>query len=461
MQQFAYQVKASWHKNCNLSNSWQEYFKCSTQISFFGIAFFSFISKSHQKKSPMLSETEKINSLILLGIQLIQVNDLDILMQKILSEARRFINADAGSIYIIKDNELEFSYTQNDTIQSKTPDKTLIYSTFKIPVSNDSIAGHVAKSGLPLSIPDVYTIPADAPYQFSRKIDEISGYRSKSMVTVPLQNSKGNVLGILQIINAKSASGETISFSQEAELMMMHFANIAVIALERAKMTRAIIMRTIRMTQLHDPQETWGHVNRVGAYAVELYCRWAKQHSIAPEVVEKNSDTLRMAAMLHDVGKIAISDLILKKPGRFNYDEFEIMKQHTILGARIFHDSQTDFDEAAYNVALNHHERWDGSGYPGHVDPITGSPIQGYTLRNGSARGKKGTEIPLFGRIVALVDVYDALCSRRSYKEPWEESRTLKLIQSSSGTQFDPELVGLFLSNMDAIRSIYDRYADD
>ncbi|ETR70337.1 MAG: metal dependent phosphohydrolase [Candidatus Magnetoglobus multicellularis str. Araruama] len=410
----------------------------------------------------MLSESEKINSLIILGIQLIQVNDLDILMQKILTEARRFINAEAGSIYKIKNSSLEFSYTQNDFLQSRLPsDESLIYSTFTIPVNNESIAGYVALTGQPLSIPDVYQISSEKPYNFTRKMDQLSGYRSKSMVTVPLQNSKGNVLGILQVINAKNKTGDIVSFSKEAELMMLHFANIAVIALERAQMTRAIIMRTIRMTQLHDPQETFGHVNRVGAYAVELYYRWAKKHAINKETIDKNADILRMAAMLHDVGKIAISDLILKKPGRFNYDEYEIMKQHTVLGAKIFHDSQTDFDEAAYNVALNHHERWDGSGYPGHVDPMSGAPVPGYTLKNGSPRGKKGTEIPLFGRIVSLVDVYDALSSRRSYKEAWEEERTLKAIQSSAGSQFDPEMVTLFLGCINTIRSIHERYADD
>jgi HD-GYP domain-containing protein (c-di-GMP phosphodiesterase class II) len=410
----------------------------------------------------MLSESEKINSLIILGIQLIQVNDLDILMQKILSEARRFINADAGSIYLKKGNELTFSYTQNDTLANRlSENESLIYSTFTIPIDNKSIAGYVALSGRPLNISDVYHISDNEPYQFKYEMDEVSGYRSRSIVTVPLQNSKGNVIGILQVINAKDPSGNDIAFSKEAELMMMHFANIAVIALERAQMTRAIILRTIRMTQLHDPQETWGHVNRVGSYSVELYNWWAIKHGVNTDKIEKNRDILRMAAMLHDVGKIAISDLILKKPGRFNYDEYEIMKQHTVLGAKIFHDSQTDFDEAAYDVALNHHERWDGSGYPGHVNPMTGSPLEGYVMKNGRPRGKKGTEIPLYGRIVSLVDVYDALSSRRSYKEAWNEEETLKAIKSSSGSQFDPELVHLFLNNMNIIRSIHERYADD
>jgi HD-GYP domain-containing protein (c-di-GMP phosphodiesterase class II) len=167
-----------------------------------------------------------------------------------------------------------------------------------------------------------------------------------------------------------------------------------------------------------------------------------------------------MAAMLHDVGKVAISDVILKKPGRFNSDEYEIMKQHTVLGARLFLDAQSDFDEAALQVALNHHERWDGKGYPGHVDVGMGLPLAAYALPDGSAQGKAGEQIPLFGRIVALADVYDALSSARVYKEAWDESQVLETIQKEAGHQFDPELVECFFSRINVLRSIQDRYKD-
>ena len=168
-----------------------------------------------------------------------------------------------------------------------------------------------------------------------------------------------------------------------------------------------------------------------------------------------------MAAMLHDVGKVAISDLILKKPGRFSNDECEIMKQHTILGAQLFRGRQSDFDDAASLVALNHHERWDGKGYPGFVDILTGDPLSDYIAPDGSPRGKKGEEIPLFGRIVALADVYDALSSTRIYKEAWDESDAMATIEKEAGYHFDPELVEIFVSNLDLIRSIQMRYSDD
>jgi response regulator RpfG family c-di-GMP phosphodiesterase len=167
-----------------------------------------------------------------------------------------------------------------------------------------------------------------------------------------------------------------------------------------------------------------------------------------------------MAAMLHDAGKIAISDLILKKPGRLDESEFDTMKQHTVLGARLFSDRQSDFDEAAAEVALNHHERWDGNGYPGYVDVLTGRAEKGKAQSDGNPMGKKGEQIPLYGRIVALADVYDALSSARVYKDAWDESKVLDTIESESGRHFDPELVEIFFSSLDFLRAIQRRYRD-
>jgi HD-GYP domain-containing protein (c-di-GMP phosphodiesterase class II) len=215
------------------------------------------------------------------------------------------------------------------------------------------------------------------------------------------------------------------------------------------------------MSEMRDPKETGAHVNRVGGYSIELYEQWAKRHTLSKKEFDRGRDSLRMAAMLHDVGKIAISDLILKKPSRFNKDEFEIMKQHTFLGAKLFLDSQSDFDEAACDVALNHHERWDGNGYPGHIDVETGIPKENFLTPDGKVRGKKEEEIPIFGRIVALADVYDALSSARVYKEAWKESDVLDTIEKEAGKQFDPELVEIFFSRLNVLRSIQNRYQDE
>jgi HD-GYP domain-containing protein (c-di-GMP phosphodiesterase class II) len=382
-------------------------------------------------------------------------------MEHILTQARRFVNADAGSIYIVQKDTLQFTYTQNDTLQKRLqPGEKLIYSTFSLPINEQSIAGYVAATGRPLNLPDVYQLEPTRPYKFGKEFDQKSNYNTKSVLTIPLKAANGDVLGILQIINAQNAENRVIPFSEKDEKMMMHFASIAAVALERAQMTRAIILRMIKMAELRDPKETGAHVNRVGGFAVELYEKWALNRSLAQKIIDKNRDVLRMAAMLHDVGKVAISDIILKKPGRFNNDEYEIMKQHTVLGAQLFLGRQSDFDDAASLVALNHHERWDGNGYPGHVDIITGNPQSGHISPAGKPLGKKGEEIPLFGRIVALADVYDALSSARIYKEAWDESEVLATIEKEAGHHFDSELVEIFFSCLDVIRSIQARYSD-
>lgn len=409
----------------------------------------------------MLNEKEKLETLANLGIELNRVQDLDILMQHLLTEARRFVNADAGSIYIRENDSLFFTYTQNNTLQQRLSDgEKLIYSTFHIPIDKESIAGYVATTGKPLNLSDVYSIDPSCPYHFSKVFDKKTNYKTQSVLTIPLKNHHDDVIGVLQIINAKGTSRNVIAFSQDDERMMLHFASIAAVALERAQMTRAILLRMIQMAEMRDPKETGAHVNRVGGYAVELYERWARRRNLSQKEIDRCRDILRMAAMLHDVGKIAISDLILKKPGRLNESEFGTMKQHTILGARLFSNRQSDFDEAAAEVALNHHERWDGEGYPGHVVVQGGKAQKDDAQPKGQRMGKKGEQIPLYGRIVALADVYDALSSVRVYKDAWDESKVLNTIKSESGRHFDPELVDIFFGSLESLRSIQRRYRD-
>jgi len=408
----------------------------------------------------MLNEKQKLHQLLGLGVELNRIHDLDILLERVLTLARKFVNADAGSIYIRDGQRLDFAHSQNDTLQQQlAPGEKLIYSTFSVPVDPNSIAGYSAATGKVLSIPDVYALPPDKQYHFSRKFDDDSGYRTHSMLTIPLMNAKKEILGILQIINALDAEKKIRPFSHDDERVMHHFAGIAAVAMERAQMTRAMILRMIRMAEMRDPNETGIHVNRVADYALEIYERWAILERIDDKEIEKTRDILRMGAMLHDVGKVAISDLILKKPTRLDDEEFEIMKQHTIHGARLFSNLQSDYDEAAAIIALNHHEKWDGSGYPGHVDPISGRALPEYAGQPGAPPGKKGTEIPIFGRIVALADVYDALSSGRSYKEPWDEARSVETIARRAGTHFDPDLVSIFLDRLPGIRAIQHRYA--
>ena len=325
-------------------------------------------------------------------------------------------------------------------------------------MNNSSIAGHVALTGTVVNIPDVYQLPEGVPFSFNESYDELSGYRTRSILTFPLKNYRAGVCGVLQLINARNDQAEVIPFPEGDEPFLVHFANSAAAAVERARLTRATILRMNKMAELRDPKETGPHVNRVASYSVVLYEAWAHKKGIPQTEIERCKDVLRMAAMLHDVGKVAISDTILKKPGRFTAEEFEIMKNHTLYGARLFAEIYSDFDEAAAIVALHHHERWDGNGYPGHTPEGTAMPGgEGGPYRAG---GKKGEEIHLFGRIVAVADVYDALSSRRCYKEAWEEGEVLQELRNESGKQFDPEIIDVFFECLDMIHHITSLYPD-
>lgn len=405
-----------------------------------------------------ISSQDRLAYVINLGYNISRIRDLDVLLERVLEEARALTNADAGSIYIREDDFLKINYSQNDTIQRRLgPNKKLIYSTFKIPINNNTISGYVANTGKIVNIEDVYELGGDVPYRFNPAYDRKSGYRTRSMLAFPLMTQRDKVIGVLQLINARDGEGRVKPFDRRDEPIILHFAMNAAIAVERAMMTRDVILRMIDMVGLHDPKETGAHCNRVAAYSVEIYEQWARMKGIDEQEIQRNKDVLRMAAMLHDVGKIAISDVILKKPGRLTDDEFETMKSHTYLGARLFKEKWSDFDEAAFEIALNHHERWDGRGYPGHIDPMTGRPIQ---REDGSARGKKGEEIPLFARIVTVADVYDALSSKRSYKDAWDEARVFKILRKESGRQFDPTVIHAFFECVDVLKSIRNRYPD-
>lgn len=381
-----------------------------------------------------------LNQLLEITERLNHIKDVDSLLDAILSEARSFCNADAGSIYLRDGDLLTFSYVQNDELSKQEKNYNRhIYNSFSIQINQESIAGYVASTGEPLCIDDVYEIGEDVPYHFNKYFDEISHYRTKSMLTIPLVTSRGNITGVIQIINAKDKEGQLISFNEIQKQYVQFLGNNASVAVERAQMTREIILRMIRMAELRDPKETGAHVNRVGAYSIEIYQRWAEKRGIDKAEIRKFKDTFRIAAMLHDVGKVAISDTILKKQGPLDDEERKTMSTHCKQGGDLFKGKVSDLDQLSARIALTHHEWFDGSGYP---------------------VGLKGEEIPLAGRIVALADVYDALISKRAYKDPWPEEEVIRQLKNDSGTHFDPEVVDSFLEVYEIISAVRKRYPD-
>jgi response regulator RpfG family c-di-GMP phosphodiesterase len=381
-----------------------------------------------------------------------RIKDIDVLLEKILYEARRFTNADAGSIYLREGDTLLFSYVQNDTLAARDPNANKhIYVKQALEINEKSISGYVALTGQSVSIRDVYKIDENLPYKFNRSFDQKANYRTKSLMTVPLITSQQITIGVMQILNSRNKNGVVKAFSESDVAHINFFANNASFAIERAKMMREIVLRMIRMAEFRDPKETGNHVNRVSAYSVEIFDRWAQKRGYSREDILKNKDMLRIAAMLHDVGKVAISDTILKKPARLTEEEYSAMKMHTLHGAHLFNNPVSDWDVLAADVARTHHERWDGGGYPG-VAPA-GDDAQ-------TGTGLAGDAIPIFGRIVALADVFDALISKRAYKEEWGEKQVLDYIREQAGKQFDPDVVDAFFDKYDTISAIRGYYVD-
>ncbi|MFW5425925.1 MAG: HD-GYP domain-containing protein [Methylophagaceae bacterium] len=179
-------------------------------------------------------------------------------------------------------------------------------------------------------------------------------------------------------------------------------------------------------------EETGNHVIRMAKYSRQI----AEELGMSDE----ECDFLEYAAPMHDIGKIGIPDGILLKPGKLNPPEWEIMQQHAEIGHDILVDSQSKYMQMGAVIALTHHEKFDGSGYP---------------------KGLKGLTIPLIGRIVAVADVYDALISARPYKMAWPVEEALDYLKQQSGKHFDPECIDAFFKRLETIRNIEIEYADN
>lgn len=292
------------------------------------------------------------------------------------------------------------------------------------------IVGHAIKSGSRVLVDDAYK-----DERFNQAIDEKTGYLTESMMVVPMHDKDEKIIGAFQVINNRGVRG---TFNQDEMNRLMLTSTFAAETLISAKLTHEIeetqkeVVLTMGAIAESRSKETGNHVKRVAEYSKIL--------ALAYGLSEEEAELLRQASPMHDIGKIAIADSILNKPGKFTHHEYETMKQHAQLGYEMIKGSKRTLLKAASIVAHEHHEKFDGSGYP---------------------RGLSGDNIHIYGRITAVADVFDALGSNRVYKKAWSDERIFTLFKEESGKHFDPALIKLFFNNLDEILAVRESLRDD
>jgi putative two-component system response regulator len=384
---------------------------------------------------------EQLLTLNKIGIALSKEQDLNQLLTLILTESRQFTSAEAGSLYVREGQQLRFSVSQNTVLEArkraelKALRKPLevvpsTFTGFYVSLDKGSLAGYVGVTGKVLNLPDAYKIPSGKEYKFNRSFDEKNNYRTKSMLIVPMKDASGNVVGVIQLINAHKGK-KIVSFDKHFENLVSSLASQAAIAIKNTMLTQELkeayldtIFRLSVAAEYKD-DDTAVHIHRMSRYSAIL------AEGLGLSVAEVES--IRYASPMHDIGKLGVPDAILMKPGKLTPVEFKEMQNHTVFGAKILENAKADLLKVSEVIALTHHEKWDGSGYP---------------------RGMKGEGIPLSGRIVALADVFDALTTKRCYKPAFSLEESMKIIKEGTGRHFDPKVVQAFDNSIEKILAV-------
>jgi putative two-component system response regulator len=290
----------------------------------------------------------------------------------------------------------------------------------------------VAATGETLNIRDVYQIQSEKEYRFTDDFDKRNNYLTKSMIAMAMKDPDKNVLGVLQLINCLNDEGKIIPFDKNIESLMQSVTSQAAVAIRNARLIKKVkeahldtILRLSVAAEFRD-DDTSEHLRRMTTYSTIV----ARNLGLSEIEVE----LMKYAAPMHDIGKIGIPDSILFKPGNLTRSEWEEMKKHTLYGAQILEGSDSEILKASSVVALNHHERWDGSGYP---------------------RGLKKNEIPVFGQIVSIADVFDALASKRCYKEAYDLRNAVQEIKTASNVSFGSHIVEAFMEGLEEITEVF------
>ena len=326
---------------------------------------------------------------------------LDTLLTIIAEEVRHILTADRCSVFLVDVYKGEL-WTK---VALGNEEKVL-----RIPMGQ-GIAGFVAKTGSAVNIRDAYR-----DTRFTQDLDRITGYQTRSVLAVPLKGRDGKAVGVFEVLNKSKGA-----FTDEDEGLLRILATMAASFIENATLFEDLrrshletIYRMALVAEFRDQKDTGKHLRRMSRFSGILAQTMGMTY--------QESEDIRYASPLHDVGKVAIPDSILRKPGKLKPEEYEEMKRHPVIGHQIL--SPVKYLGPVAQMVLYHQEWYNGMGYP---------------------EGLKGEEIPLGARIVATIDAWDAMMSDRPYRKALSREIGISELEKGAGRQFDPQVVEAFL----------------
>jgi HD-GYP domain-containing protein (c-di-GMP phosphodiesterase class II) len=324
---------------------------------------------------------------------------LDSLLTIIAEEVRNILDADRCSVFLVDGYKGEL-WTK---VALGMEEKIL-----RMPLGQ-GIAGFVAKTGSAVNIREAYR-----DTRFTQDLDRITGYQTRSVLAVPLKGRDSQVLGVFEVLNKTKGA-----FTEEDEGLLRILATMAASFIENASLYDDLrrshletIYRMALVAEFRDQKDTGKHLRRMSRFSGILASAMGMSY--------QESEDIRYASPLHDIGKVAIPDAILRKPDKLSAEEYDEMKRHTIYGSQMLINAESRLLRLAALIAISHHENYDGTGYP---------------------YGLKAEAIPIEARIVSVADVFDALISKRIYKGAWTLDDAVAHIKSLAGRQFDGAVV--------------------
>lgn len=364
-----------------------------------------------------LSAEEKLNLLVEFGTRISCEIRLDKLLDIIAQQITKMLDVGRCTIYLkdVEKNELWSKIAQG---------RGLEHTEIRVPLNGNGVISICARTGETINLPNAYEDP-----RFSMDVDMVTDFRTHTLLAVPLKNNAGRVLGVFQVANKSDGN----PFDKKDEGILLLLATLASSAIEIAKLYQDVhvaqletIYRLAVTAEYRDQQDTRAHLKNISIISYLL--------ALALGMTKKEAELIKNASPLHDIGKVALADNILLKPGKLTPEEFEIMKSHTVYGGRILEGAHSKILQIAHKMSLYHHEKWNGLGYP---------------------KALQGEEIPIEARIVTVADVFDALCVFRVYKKAWKTDDAYEYILGEAGKSFDPRVVAAFKKIYPSIRKLY------